>query len=337
MYLSRIVFKRPRAGHKASSRVVSNFFEEVDTSSFEEEKFPGNPLKRDGKQRWIHAERVKKGSQEMHLIDYQSSFLRLTEPINKDNLGLHVGVHRCLVKYKGSQADLLRSLVSVWPSSERDLIEVLLEDNQTIPRDRRGVMLLPVDQISDRAWHSMPVNPKKIGYKDLRRGYGDDPHEYLKKYSSLVAVSKGTPGELKRTPGELKRTPGEQEQRIVEGERIVEDEIADEEMKEIIGSRTVHTMRAVPLKEDALKRKIDSQLDSLYRGNVHVQLNKKGHIFKEKYKLNRAANNVPREGYRKGQIMKVVAPLNEEALRSKIEEQLDLLKRLNVNLSRKRR
>lgn len=323
MYLSRIVFKRPRAGHKASSRVVSSFFDDVDTSSFEGEKFPGNPLK-DGQQRWIHAERVKKGSQEMHLIDYKSSFLRLTEPIgHKDKLGLHVGVHRCLVKYKGTQDDLLRSLVSVWPSSERDLIEVLLEDNQTIPRDRRGVMLLPVDQISDRAWHSMPVNLNKIGYKDLRPGAGD-PLEYLKKYSSLVAVSKGTPEE-------------QELERIAEGEQLEDEESADEEMKEIMGSRMVHTMRALPLKEDALKRKIDSQLHSLYRGNVHVQQDKKGNIFKEKYKLNRAADNIPREGSRKGQIMKVVAPLNEEALRSKIEEQLDLLKRLNVNLSRKRR
>lgn len=290
MHLSRIVFKKPRAGHKALSRALNNYFEDVDvSSSFQEDKFPGNPLK-DGKLRWIHAERVKKGSNEMHLIDYQSSFLRLLDSYNKDTHRLQVGVHRCLLKYKGSQEDHVRSLVSVWPTSERDLIEVLLEDNQGIPRDIRGLMLLPVDQISDRAWHSMPVNPKKPrAPKDAASPAREEPpvDEYMKKYSSLVAVPQAKPQILPPTPTPPTTTTTMQPMEETREEQLVDDEVVkgDKDIEEIIGSRTVHTMEAVPLKEKALKSKIEAQLDSLHRGNVNLNLDRKGGIFKEKFKL----------------------------------------------------
>jgi len=189
-----------------------------------------------------------------------------------------------------------------------------------------------VDQISDRAWHSMPLSPRKPrGPSYPRHEELPTDEEYMKKYSSLVPVPQAKPLILPpaktATATTMRQSTEETPEVLVDSELVS----GDNEMEEIIGSRTVHTMQAVPWEEKALKGRIEAQLDSLHRGNVNLNLDRKGGIFKEKFKLKDKGDKQQKN---RNAEMKV-APLNEEALRSKIEVQLDLLKRLNVDLSRK--
>lgn len=187
MYLSRILFKKPRANHHALARTIDFDFLADSPANY--------PLKGD-KQRWVHAELVRKGSREMHMIDYQSNFLRLFDTDQKDRLS--VGVYQCVLKYKEKQVDNIRSLVSVWPLSERNLVEVLLENNEHIPKDVRQLKLLPLDQISDRAWHSMPPTNNRRKLKELGEHEKEEMpqtqsrrklKDYARRYSETVEVS----------------------------------------------------------------------------------------------------------------------------------------------------
>eukprot|EP00397_Hematodinium_sp_SG-2012_P032428 GEMP01034528.1.p1 GENE.GEMP01034528.1~~GEMP01034528.1.p1 ORF type:complete len:227 (+),score=48.50 GEMP01034528.1:82-762(+) len=191
MYLSRVVFKNSRAGHRALGRTIELDFDLPWASEIS--------MRMVENQRWLHAQRIKRGSHEMHNVDYQSSYLRLLSSPGKDPL--QIGVYRCLLKYKDKHdVDNVRSLISVWP---HQLVEALLEDNQHFPKDVRELKLLAWDKISHVPWYTLPeqrlVHEDKMKRKwedvmdavpETYAELEDDQEEEIRDASSRIMLTK---------------------------------------------------------------------------------------------------------------------------------------------------